>query len=138
MSDVSSISAAATLAPKPSERSSTQASPSFAKDKTEAGGKILPPASVSTKSEASEIRKKEDQQALQENIQAAVAQMNEYVQSSQRDLQFRYDEESGDTVIKVLDRETQELIRQIPDEIFLKLARSLNADEPVQLFRGLA
>lgn len=138
MSDVSSISAAATLAPRPAERSSTQASPSFAKDKAEPGGSNLPPVSVSTKPEASESKKQENQQTLQENIQAAVAQMNEYVQSSQRDLQFSFDEASGETIVKVLDRETQEVIRQIPDEVFLKLARRLSADEPVQLFSGQA
>lgn len=138
MSDVSSISAAATLTPRSGERNSTQASPSFAKDKAEPGGNNLPQVSASAKPGASSSEKQGNQKVLQENIQAAVAQMNEYVQSTQRDLQFSFDEASGDTIVKVLNRETQEVIRQIPDEIFLKLARSLSADEPVQLFSGQA
>lgn len=64
--------------------------------------------------------------------------MNEFIQSTQRDLQFSYDSDSGDTIVKVLDSSTKELIRQIPDEIFLKLARELNADEPVPLLTAQA
>lgn len=70
----------------------------------------------------------------QENVQAAVAKMNEYIQSTQRDLSFTYDPGSGETIVKVLDRKTQEVIRQIPDEIFLRLAEQHNADTPIQLF----
>jgi flagellar protein FlaG len=77
-------------------------------------------------------------QAMQEQIQAAVAQMNEYIQSTQRDLNFSYDPASGDTVVKVLDRSTQEVIRQIPDETFLRLSQRLAPEEPGQLFNASA
>ncbi|MDR7089414.1 flagellar protein FlaG [Cellvibrio fibrivorans] len=76
--------------------------------------------------------------AIQEKIQAAVAQMNEYIQSTQRDLNFTYDPSSGETVVKVLDRTTQEVIRQIPDETFLRLAQQHSPDEPGQLFSAQA
>ncbi len=96
------------------------------------GGKALPPK------EPSVVAPSADVQALAEksqaSIQAAVAQMNEYIQSTQRDLQFSYDPDSGQTVVKVLDRSTQEVIRQIPDEIFLKLAETLDTNQPIQLF----
>lgn len=74
------------------------------------------------------------QEVMQEKVQAAVAQMNEYIQSTQRDLNFSYDPNSGETVVKVLDRATQEVIRQIPDEIFLRLAQRLDIEEPGKLF----
>jgi flagellar protein FlaG len=73
--------------------------------------------------------------AIQEKIQAAV---NEYIQSTQRDLNFTYDPNSGETVVKVLDRTTQEVIRQIPDETFLRLAQQHSPDEPGQLFSAQA
>lgn len=57
-----------------------------------------------------------------EKIEAAVANMNEYTQSIHRDLHFNLDESSGRTVVQVIDRESKELIRQIPDEVFLKIA----------------
>lgn len=77
-------------------------------------------------------------QAIEEQVKAAVTQMNEYIQSTQRDLNFTYDPGSGETVVKVLDRETQEVIRQIPDEIFLRLAQHLDPNEPGQLFSAQA
>jgi flagellar protein FlaG len=78
------------------------------------------------------------QEVMQEKVQAAVAQMNEYIQSTQRDLNFTYDPNSGETVVKVLDRTTQEVIRQIPDEIFLRLAQQLDIEEPGKLFSAQA
>jgi len=78
------------------------------------------------------------QEVLQEKVQAAVAQMNEYIQSTQRDLNFTYDPNSGETVVKVLDRATQEVIRQIPDEIFLRLAQQMDIEEPGKLFSANA
>lgn len=79
-----------------------------------------------------------DLKEMQEHVEAAVAQMNEYIQSTQRDLHFSYDKASGETVVKVLDRSTQEVIRQIPDETFLKLAHSKDADGNFQLFSAQA
>lgn len=75
-------------------------------------------------------------QAMQEQIQAAVAQMNEYIQSTQRDLNFTYDPASGDMVVRVLDRSTKEVIRQIPDQIFLRLAQNLAPETPGRLFNA--
>ncbi|MFC3115499.1 flagellar protein FlaG [Cellvibrio fontiphilus] len=98
-------------------------------------GNDLPPVAVGT---AAPAAANVNPQAMQEQVQAAVAQMNEYIQSTQRDLNFSYDPESGETVVKVLDRETQEVIRQIPDEIFLRLAQQLTPDEPVSLFSAQA
>ncbi|ACE86191.1 flagellar protein FlaG [Cellvibrio japonicus] len=98
-------------------------------------GNPLPPAVEAAKSRPLEGV---DPQEIQEKITAAVAQMNEYIQSTQRDLQFTYDPGSGETVVKVLDRETQELIRQIPDETFLRIAQHLSSEEPVRLFSAEA
>lgn len=100
--------------------------------KTPQGGKALPPQPAPPVVDTREVR--EQAEAIQANVRAAVAQMNEYIQSTQRDLQFNYDPDSGQTVVKVLDRSTQEVIRQIPDEIFLRLAETLGANEPIQLF----
>jgi len=69
-----------------------------------------------------------------EALKEAVTRLTDFVQKTQRDLQFKLDESSGRTVITVLDRSTQEIIRQIPDDEALKLAQSLHQDEPLTLF----
>lgn len=60
-----------------------------------------------------------------EELAEAVSDLNDYVQSIQRDLQFSIDEASGRTIIKVIDSESKEVIRQIPPEEALSLARNL-------------
>ena len=93
-------------------------------------GNDLPPAAQAATTRPQE---RVEAQAMQERITAAVAQMNEYIQATQRDLQFSYDQGSGETIVKVLDRTTQEVIRQIPDETFLRIAQNLNNEEPLRL-----
>lgn len=68
------------------------------------------------------------------DIEKAVTEINEYVQSVQRDLHFSVDEESGLTVIRVRDQESGELIRQIPEDIFLSLAQNLKDNQAINLF----
>jgi flagellar protein FlaG len=51
-------------------------------------------------------------------------------------LHFSYDAESGNTIVKVIDRNTQEVIRQIPDQIFLKIAEALDSQAPLSLFNA--
>jgi len=55
----------------------------------------------------------------------AVSKLNDYVQNIHRDLSFSVDKDSGETVVRVYDSETKEVIRQIPAEETLKLAASL-------------
>ena len=98
-------------------------------------GNSLPPVAVAALSKTAAVA---DRQAVEAHVQAAVAQMNEYIQSTQRDLHFSYDANSGETVVKVLDRSTQEVIRQIPDEIFLRLAQQLDKNDPIHLFNAHA
>jgi len=100
-------------------------------DKGQKTGKELPPTTEAATNHTANVK---DLQAVQERVQAAVAQMNEFIQSTQRDLHFSFDPDSGDTIVKVIDRNTQEVIRQIPDQIFLKLAKSLDAQTPLSLF----
>lgn len=69
-----------------------------------------------------------------DRVDEAVSQLNDFVQNVQRDLQFEVDRDLGETIVRVIDRETQEVIRQIPDEVALKLAEKLQQDEPLTLF----
>ena len=59
------------------------------------------------------------------DIKQAVRDLNTYVQSLRRDLHFTIDDESGKTIVKVMDPESGEMIRQIPSEELLAIARTL-------------
>jgi flagellar protein FlaG len=59
--------------------------------------------------------------APQRELAELVGELKELVQAISRKLEFSVDEESGRTVIKVLDSETGEVIRQIPPEEVLTL-----------------
>lgn len=59
-------------------------------------------------------------------LKEAVTKLNNYVQNVQRNLSFSVDKDSGQTVVKVYDVQTNELIRQIPSDESLKLAASIS------------
>jgi len=85
--------------------------------------------------QASQAEKlKERNEARREDLGQAVSQLNDFVQNVQRDLQFEVDNDLGQTIVKVVDQQTQEVIRQIPDEVALRLAEKLQQDEPLTLF----
>ncbi|MEM7209377.1 MAG: flagellar protein FlaG [Pseudomonadota bacterium] len=71
-----------------------------------------------------------------EKLSAAVRDINDYVQRVQRTLQFSVDDDTGTTVVKVLDSETDEVIRQFPPEEALALARHLQASQDTQAVDG--
>lgn len=69
-----------------------------------------------------------------DQVKEAVSRINEYIQQTERVLDFQLDEDSGKTVVKVYDKSSAELIRQIPSELALELAQKLNDEEPSLLF----
>lgn len=72
-----------------------------------------------------------DQDKGGEKVTEAVKQINDFFQIVRRTLHFSIHEETGQVVIEVKDAESYELIRQIPPESVLNLAKHL--DE----FKGL-
>jgi len=95
----------------------------------------------SARAKASEISGKELPQVTEapaevssEKVREAVSRINEYVQQTERTLDFKLDENSGRTIISVYDKASAELIRQIPSELALELAQKLNDEEPSLLF----
>jgi len=67
-------------------------------------------------------------------IEEVVSRLNERVQETSRTLNFQVDEDSGKTVIRVYDKSSNDLIRQIPNELALELAKKLSDDDPSFLF----
>ena len=90
------------------------------------------PQSTSDVSKAEKLQARSE--AQREELDDAVSQLNDFVQNVQRDLQFEVDNDLGQTIVKVVDQATKEVIRQIPDELALRLAENLQQDEPLTLF----
>lgn len=66
------------------------------------------------------------QPASREEVEVAVASIQDFVQSVRRNLNFSLEEGSGRVVVKVTDAGSGEVIRQIPSEEALHLAESLS------------
>ncbi|NMT65247.1 flagellar protein FlaG [Marinobacter orientalis] len=94
--------------------------------------RVQSPTQAQEPSKAERLEKRNEVQ--REQLDDAVSQLNDFVQTVQRDLQFEVDNDLGQTIVKVVDQSTREVIRQIPDEVALRLAENLQQDEPLTLF----
>lgn len=64
--------------------------------------------------------------AVTQEVSRAVDRIQNFVGARTRELDFYIDEPSGQTVITVRDRETDQVIRQIPSEEILAVAERIN------------
>lgn len=61
-----------------------------------------------------------------EEVREAAGKINKVLQSLvSSNLQFSVDQDSGQTIVRVVDTETKDVIRQIPNEEALAIAKSL-------------
>ena len=60
-----------------------------------------------------------------EQLRQATQRLNDTLQSIHKNLQFSIDEDTGETVVKIVDTETHEVIRQIPTEEALAVSKSI-------------
>jgi flagellar protein FlaG len=79
--------------------------------------KVLAPKPVAIKFDASEIR---------QNLQDAVGMLNQQMASTKRGLGFQIDEAVGGPVVTVRSAETGEVVRQIPNEVVVRVAHSID------------
>lgn len=66
------------------------------------------------------------QQPSSQDLQEAVKVMNDFVGTLNNSLNFTVDGETGKTVVKVMDTQTQEVIKQIPSEEMLAMAHAID------------
>ncbi len=72
-----------------------------------------------------------------EQVKQAVQKIQGSVDNLAQNLRFSVDEDTGKTIIKVVDAHTDELIRQIPTEEAVEIARTLDKVQGL-LFNGKA
>jgi flagellar protein FlaG len=87
------------------------------------GANVAKPVQVQETKETQEV----DQNGFKERLENSVSRLNDLADSVQRDLQFTIDDDSGETVITVLDTKTAEIIRQIPSKEVLALAQNIES-----------
>lgn len=76
---------------------------------------------------AAAVEVESSESVSQETLQEAVSRLQEFVQKQQREMDFSVDDDTGQFVVRVYDRQTKELIRQIPSEEMLAIARHIAA-----------
>ena len=59
-------------------------------------------------------------------LKSAVDKLNLSMKETSQDLQFSVDEDSKKTVVKLIDRNTHEVLRQMPTKEALEIAKSLD------------
>jgi len=67
------------------------------------------------------------QQADRKQVETAAQSVREFVQPINSNLEFSVDDDTGQLVVKIIDRTTQEVIRQMPSEEMLAIARALDS-----------
>lgn len=79
----------------------------------------------------------EAEPARRPDLEALAAKLNVVSRSIGRDLRFKVNMDSGSSVIQVLDRETGEIIREIPPEE-AEVSVSVRGDVQLRLYDELA
>src|SRR5688572_6638464 len=79
-----------------------------------------PPAPVSP------VAEKPPPAPTQEEVREAIKEIQRNVGNSSTSLQFSVDSATGRTIVSIIDAETNEIVRQIPTEEVMKLARALD------------
>jgi flagellar protein FlaG len=68
-------------------------------------------------------------EASAHDVRGAVEAINNHVQSLTGNIQFSLDQESGDTLVKILDRQTHTVLMQIPSKQALEIAKALGKQQ---------
>lgn len=74
--------------------------------------------------------------ANEQELEVAVARLNDYVQTIQRDIIFGVELGAAEPSVTVVDRSSRKLVRQFGGKEALELARKVEAQEPLTLFKA--
>ena len=92
-------------------------------------------AGVKPVSVEKQIEAKKPAETNRQDLERAVIDLNEFVQKTQRELEFSIDDVTGSTIIKVTDKHSGEVIRQIPDVTLLELSKAAKESEVLNLIQ---
>ncbi|MDR1647414.1 MAG: flagellar protein FlaG [Zoogloeaceae bacterium] len=66
------------------------------------------------------------EEKLEEKLEESVETLNEFVKPYNTSLQFAIEEDLGSVLVKIMDTETHEVIKQIPSEDAIALSKALS------------
>ncbi len=102
------------------------ANSSPAPSKVDASVRSTAPAKDSGKSDAAGVAAANNQASQDKTLVAnAVEEVKKAVATTASNLQFSIDDDTGKTVVKIVDEASQQVIRQIPSKEMLELAKAL-------------
>ena len=78
----------------------------------------------------------QEEQTSEQKLEVAVARLNDYVQTIQRDIIFGVELGAAEPSVTVVDRNSRKLVRQFGGKEALELAKKLDAQEPIFLFKA--
>jgi flagellar protein FlaG len=114
------------LSPQPYKGSGSAQAPPVPVGKAESGGTVNAVATATVVAPTQDVLSAPQNHETKQQISSAVKDINDFFQMTQRSLGFSLDEASGVMVMQITDTKTGELIRQIPGEAALKLAKQLD------------
>lgn len=78
-----------------------------------------------------------NKQSLIAEVKSNLEKLNEYLPVTSTNLVFEFDESGEPPVIKVLDKKSEEVIREIPSEEFREVAKALDEFADKLISKGL-
>jgi flagellar protein FlaG len=92
------------------------------------GGAALPAAAPDKTPKVMAVPRadiKLDTESSQKNLKEAIGRLNQMMQDGGRGLNFMMDEKLGRPIVTVVNKETGEVVRQIPNEVIVALGHSI-------------
>jgi len=83
------------------------------------------PAVPASKSAPTPVPAAAPPQPTEGSLRQAVAYINDVLRAHKQSVQFEIDQDSGKTVVRVIDEDTKEILRQFPSEEVLAIARAI-------------
>jgi len=85
----------------------------------------VPPATTPQEVKAAPLVAKIDPAEMEKKLEEAVARLNEQMEANGRKLGFSVDDRLNKQIVRVVNKETGEVVRQIPNEVVIRVANSI-------------
>lgn len=99
------------------------------RNSTQLSGGATPPVATQTPqavTQANQLAGTSPDATSKEELEKHLSKINDFVQTRASNVQFETDEETGIRVVKVIDTATKEVIRQLPTEEAVRIAKALD------------